>query len=175
MPNCSNTPGPLRSRESPCVPLPHLTKVEVRSFWLGSLLAIVVPDLLARIGGYGGWVLLEHPADRGRGPYPSSFYTDMLSWVKVFLEAVILLLHQCRFEAPTVKPTMLLTTDKSLPRSNLLCNLRKRHRKLVGIDDRGHFCTTVAAIYTAEFCEFMARSAVAHMSLVDRCAFVGRW
>ena len=104
-------PRPLRSRENVWHPLPDLKPKEIRSVVLGSLLAISCVDLLARVGGRRCWAMLEHLADPGRAPFPSAFFSgsDLLKRVQHHIRGGIVLSHQCRFDAQSVKPTMLLT------------------------------------------------------------------
>jgi hypothetical protein len=63
------------------------------------------------------------------------FHTDMLQWVKSFLDAM------------SVKPIMFLTTDKSLPRLQLLRNHRGRRSRMMGVDGSGRF-RAIVAVYT---------------------------
>ena len=70
-----NGPRPLRSRADPLVPLPNLRPDELQDHALGTILAVRALDIVARVGGGGGWAMLEHPADGGK-PYPSLFASN---------------------------------------------------------------------------------------------------
>ena len=157
-------PRPLRSRENVWFPLPDLKPNEIRSVVLGSLLAISCLDLIARVGGRRCWAMLEHPADPGRAPFPSVFCSDLLKRVQHHIRGSVVLLHQCRFDAMSVKPTMLLTTDPDLDRPGLMCNHHGRHTVLAGRTADGAFRTTAAAAYPPALCRFMAESAVKRIS-----------
>eukprot|EP00972_Heterocapsa_arctica_P023774 3503527-Heterocapsa_arctica.AAC.1 len=56
---------------------------------------------------------MEHPADRKRVPYPSFFHSREMSFLLAYIDGIIVTLHQCRFGAPSVKPTSLATNDIS--------------------------------------------------------------
>ena len=166
--NISNrkSPRPLRSRTNPWVPLAYCNIKEVMSVQIGSALFLICLGLLGEIALRGGWTGLEHPADRGREPYPSFFNTEE---VKEFMRIFGLgyqVLDQCMFGALSRKPTGLL-----LPRSGLqigvTCNHVESHPLSLGLDSNGLFRTTPAAKYPHGLCQavgqcFIQRLALAH-------------
>eukprot|EP00438_Fugacium_kawagutii_P012044 Skav218186 [mRNA] locus=scaffold5213:236505:243510:- [translate_table: standard] len=68
-------PRPLRSRSSPWECLPNRSPREQHAVAVGSALFLIVLGLLGEVASQGGWVGLEHPADRGRPPFASFFAT----------------------------------------------------------------------------------------------------
>ena len=157
-------PRPLRGRDRVWEPLPGLIPRELKAVVLGTLLVVSCLGLLARLGGRKYWRMLEHPADPGRHPYPSVFATDLMREVRSFIDGQVVTLRQCRFGAPPVKPTMLLSNGLGLRRTGLLCNHHGKHQVLAGRNASGGFRTTVAAAYPSPLCRFVAESAVAHIS-----------
>ena len=62
-------PRPLRARSAPFECLPNRTARERSACELGTLLYLLCLDLLSKIRERGGYISLEHPADRGCEPF----------------------------------------------------------------------------------------------------------
>lgn len=106
--------------------------------------------LLGEIRRRGGWIGLEHPADRQRHPFPSFFATDEVKrWCNMF-RMVYYVTDQCMFGSVSRKPTGLLLPVKS-GRIRRTCNHKQQHAALTGRDEHGGFKTTPAAHYPREF------------------------
>ena len=100
----------------------------------------------------GAWIGLEHPADRGREPYPSFFNTAVVKTFLSFFSLKYQLVDQCRFGADSVKPTGLLLPIKGNEFLSRRCNHRKHRKPLVGFDAvTGLFNTHAAARYPPSF------------------------
>lgn len=121
----------------------------------GSVLFLLCLGLLGEIRFRGGWVGLEHPADRGREPFPSFFATAEVAWFKQFCQLKYWVVDQCRFGASSKKPTGLLLAWNS---GSIVwfCNHKFGHAPLIGLDAQGHFCTTPAAKYPEFLCQELA-------------------
>ena len=154
-------PRPVRSRKNPWEPLAYCSSREQLAVAVGSALFLVTLGLLGEIALDGGWIGLEHPADRGHEPYPSFFATpevkDFMAMFKLFYTH----LDQCMYGAISRKPTGLLQPQgcRSL---SLACNHHVSHKQLLGLDEHGQFRTTPAAQYPPGFCFAVAQT------LVDR-------
>lgn len=122
---------------------------------IGAALFLINLGLLGEIAVRGGWIGLEHPADRGREPYPSFFCTEEVKTFQQTFKLAYHVLDQCRYGALSKKPTGIL-----LPRSNgrfgKLCNHVDKHPLLLGLDSEGGFRTTPAAKYPMGLCHAIA-------------------
>lgn len=144
-------PRPLRGRDDPWIPLPGLTQRERRAVHLGSVLFLLCMTLLLEIRIFGGWVGHEHPADRGRDPYPSFFNTHVVHKLRAVAGLAYVVLDQCMFGASSKKPTgLLLSSGASFMR--VRCKHDRKHQALIGRSGDGAFLTTPAARYPAELC-----------------------
>ena len=65
-------------------------------------------------------------------------------------------MHQCRFGAPSVKPTNIASNDPHFEALACRCNHAGGHAGLIGINESGGFRTTPAARYPAGLCDFIA-------------------
>ena len=65
---------------------------------------------LSAVAKSGGKVFLEHPEDPGRDPFPSIWATDEMNDLIDGTGADKLDLDQCRFDAPSQKPTTICGT-----------------------------------------------------------------
>jgi hypothetical protein len=148
-----NGPRPLRPRDDPFDHLPGLDAAELKAWALGTHLALACMDIMGRIAEQNGWVAMEHPADRKRVPYPSFFHSREMTFLLTYMSGIIVTFHQCRFGAPSVKPTSLATNDTSARSLELLCNHRGGHPALIGLDASGHWRTTPAARYPLAMCD----------------------
>ena len=148
------SPRPLRSRQSPWYPLSYCTDRERLAVHVGSALYLLVLGLLGEVAMTGGWTGLGHPADRGE-PLPSFFATkEVHSFCRTF-GLVYSVIHQCRYGAPTKKPTGLLL-PRGLHKLQLRCNHHRKHKWLVGLDNYEHFETIPAAKYPRKLCNSLA-------------------
>ena len=155
-------PRPIRGRESPWEPLEYCTGREIHSVQLGTALYLVVLGLLGEMRIEGSWIGLEHPADRGP-PYPSFFCTPEVDKMKHFCRVGYFVLDQCRYGAPSKKPTgMLLPLDCG--HMALHCNHTRRHVQLRGVDSEGNFRTTPAAHYPPGLCQALAKVFVGRLT-----------
>lgn len=148
-------PRPLRSRTNPWYPLSYCTDSERLAVQVGSVLFLLVAGLLGEIAMKGGWVVLEHPADRGREPYPSFFCTEELKDFCQRFKLQYRIIHQCRYGAVSKKPTGLIMPPGGR-KLQLHCNHTRRHKMLIGLDSCGKFRTTPAAKYPPKLCEVLA-------------------
>jgi hypothetical protein len=139
-------PRPLRSRETPWVPLPYCTAREIQQHAISSILALCCLELYVLMSLAGGISGFEHPADPGSAPYPSLFVTDHCVYVQALTESIIILLHQCRFGAVSTKPTAMMFNSPLARSLKALCNHKGGHRPLIGQVD-GAFRTSFAAAY----------------------------
>ena len=148
-------PRPLRGRTNPWQPLTYCSEKERKAVAIGSVLFLLCLGLLGEIRFRGGWVGLEHPADRGREPFPSFFATAEVAWFKQFCQLKYWVVDQCRFGASSRKPTGLLLAwnSGSIVR---FCNHKFGHAPLIGLDAQGHFCKTPAAKYPEFLCHELA-------------------
>ena len=101
-------PRPLRSRAEPWFPLPGCTLKERLLVDIGSSLALVGIGLLGEIRCFGGWLGQEHPADRGRKPFPSIFFSAEMEQLKRHFKLRYYTTDQCMFGAASKRPTGLL-------------------------------------------------------------------
>ena len=123
------------------------------------MLFLLVLHLVALVGCFGGWAVLEHPRCRYQDPFPSIFETQILLEVKSFLNATFALLDQCRLGAPSRKPTQLFLHSSSCNLVHkLFCNHeRGAHKVLSGLDDLGNFKTTPASEYPSQMNSILAQ------------------
>ena len=163
-------PRPLRARSQPWVCLPNRTLKEQHAVEIGSCLFLLVLGFLGEIAARGGWVGLEHPADRGREPYPSFFATKETRLLCRCFNLRYEVIHQCMYGALTKKATGLL-----LPRAcsslAVSCTHGREHPMLLGLDQHGHFRTTPAK-YPHGLCWALAGSFCDRLSLAHRFAYV---
>lgn len=145
-------PRPLRHRDMPWNALAYCTQKEIDAVRVGNVLFLLCLGLLGEIRHFGGWIGLEHPADRMRHPYPSFFATSEVEQFKTSCRVKYFVTDQCRFGAPSRKPTGLLLPPKCAKISKC-CNHVGGHDMLIGVDSDGRFKTTPAARYPREFCE----------------------
>ncbi len=148
-------PRPLRSRSNPWNALPYCSETERQAVRVGSVLFLLVLGLLGEVRFRGGWICLEHPADRGREPYPSFFCTDVVTQFKQLCKLRYFVLDQCMYGAVSRKPTGLLLPlfSHSIEK---FCNHGKNHPVLIGLSNSGGFRTTPAAQYPSQFCEALS-------------------
>ena len=94
--------------------------------------------LLGEIARRGGWVGLEHPADRGREPFPSFFATAVVRDFCAYFRLFYTHLDQCMYGAVSRKPTGILQPHgcRSLA---AVCNHDGSHEQLLGLDKDGRF------------------------------------
>ena len=144
-------PRPLRGRDNPWIPLPGLTQREQHSVHLGSVLFLLCMTVLLEIRMFGGWVGHEHPADRGRYPYPSFFHTRVVDMLREVAGLAYVVLDQCMFGASSKKPTGLLLSSGASS-MKVRCKHDRKHRALIGMSGEGTFHTTPAARYPARLC-----------------------
>ena len=104
-------PRPLRSRARPFLPLPHHTNKERIACLLGTHLFLIVLRLLMLVHNTGGWYGLEHPADPGCEPFSSFWHSAEMRFFLEWSGGTLCHLHQCRFGAPSVKPTTIASND----------------------------------------------------------------
>lgn len=159
-------PRPLRSRSDPWIPLKYCSPKEVQAVRIGSLLFLLCLGMLGEIRAHGGWVGLEHPADREQEPYPSFFNTVEVQQFLRFCGMAYYVTHQCRFGAKSVKPTGLLL-PWGCSRIQLKGNHRGGHPPLIGIDHSGRFLTTPAAHYPQGFCHALSELFVHRLVQVE--------
>ena len=152
-------PRPLRARQNPWVALPYCTSKESMSVDIGTALFLITLGLLGEICLRGGWIGLEHPADRKREPYPSFFATPEVSQFTHFFRLFYTELDQCMYGAISKKPTGLLQ-QRGCPSLSMHCTHSVPHAQLLGLDSRGHFRTTPAAQYPSGLCFALASSFV---------------
>ena len=133
-------PRPLRARLQPWICLPNRTEKEEHAVRVGSALFLIVLGMLGEIAARGGWVGLEHPADRGREPYPSFFATKETQTFCEQFQLRYQVIHQCMFGAITKKPTGLLLPQRCTLHAPQ-CNHSKQHSVLIGLDEHGMFRT----------------------------------
>ena len=154
--NTRGGPRPLRSRQNPWQPLNYCTEKEIHAVRVGNILYLLCLGLLGEIRMEGGWIGLEHPADRKCEPFPSFFTTSVVQQWMQFFRMAYWVTDQCRFGAKSRKPTGLLLPPKSGSIVQF-CNHKQGHLALIGLDVHGHFHTTPAARYPAPFCEKIAQ------------------
>ena len=159
-------PRPLRSRSDPWIPLKYCSPKEVQAVRIGSLLFLLCLGMLGEIRAHGGWVGLEHPADRHQEPYPSFFNTVEVQKFLRFCGMAYYVMHQCRFGAKSVKPTGLLL-PWGCSGIQLKCNHIGGHPPLIGIDHSGRFLTTPAAHYPQGFCQALSDLFVSRLVQVE--------
>ena len=110
----SRGPRPIRSQDSPwgiaCLSLREQKQLEIANQLLRAMIRILVVSFSA-----GAAAVMEHPAIPTWLPHaPSSFLLTELSWLAQQDGVTRTLFDQCTFQAPSVKPTMLLAVH--LPR-----------------------------------------------------------
>ncbi len=152
-------PRPLRCRDLPWYALAYCTQKEIEAVRVGSVLFLLCLGLLGEIRHFGGWIGLEHPADRMRHPYPSFFATSEVEKFKAVCKVRYFVTDQCRFGAASRKPTGLLLPPNSTKISQI-CNHVGGHDMLIGVDSEGRFKTTPAARYPRLFCESLGHLCV---------------
>lgn len=168
--NKQGGPRPIRGRERPWEPLEYCTEREIHSVQVGTALFLVVLGMLGEIRIEGGWIGLEHPADRA-DPYPSFFATPEVARMKEFCKVKYFVLHQCMYGAPSKKPTgLLLPSDCS--DMIMRCKHTNRHDQLRGVDAQGNFRTTPAAHYPPRFCQELARVFVRRLTLASSRSYM---
>lgn len=155
-------PRPLRSRGECWDPLPYCTAKEIASVRIGSALYLLCLCLLGEIRTFGGWIGLEHPADRQREPFPSFFNTDEVEFFKRYCKVKYWVLDQCRFGAVSRKPTGMLLAYNSSGFAKR-CNHVHGHTSLIGLDAFGGFKTTPAAHYPQQLCWELAKLCVSQL------------
>ncbi|CAK9055594.1 Uncharacterized protein SCF082_LOCUS30033 [Durusdinium trenchii] len=158
-PGSGSGPRPLRARANPWVPLDYCTVKERLAVDVGTALFIITTGLLGEIARRGGWVGLEHPADRGREPFPSFFATAVVRDFCAYFRLFYTHLDQCMYGAVSRKPTGILQPHgcRSLA---AVCNHDGSHEQLLGLDKDGRFRTTPAAQYPSGLCFALADSFV---------------
>ena len=144
---------PLSSRGGPRPLRPRAEKLAVS---VGSALFLLVLGFFGEIATRGGWVGLEHPADRGQEPFPSFFATAETAAFKKLAKLTYVVTHQCMFGAATKKPTGLLVHSgcDSIVQH---CSHSRRHPVLRGLAAGGTFHTTPAARYPGLFCHALSK------------------
>lgn len=151
-------PPPLRSAEHP-YGFPWLTGYmkKKKKCDLGTTLFRACVRILLAVGLAGGAVFIEHPADPG-GFYPSIWRTSEMDQLREIPGFVVVLMHQCMFGAPTVKPTMMGTDCPGAAEAlGKKCNHGfGAHQRLEGFDEQGGFRTSKAQAYPAHMCEVLA-------------------
>ena len=153
-------PRPLRIRSNPLEPKAGLTDWEKLQCDIGTALLLRALILLSIVGCRGGWCCLEHPEDPGREPFPSIWVSWAVEIFKAMTLASLHLFDQCRFGAPSVKPTCLCSND-DLSGLALRCDHGKgAHVGLQGRTADGGWRTTAAAAYPSALNIFLAQRAV---------------
>lgn len=163
-------PRPLRARLQPWICLPNRTEKEEHAVRVGSALFLIVLGMLGEIAARGGWVGLEHPADRGREPYPSFFATKETQTFCEQFQLRYQVIHQCMFGAITKKPTGLLLPQRCTLHAPQ-CNHSKQHSVLIGLDEHGMFRTTPAAKYPSGLCWALAKIFTDRLDLVGNRSY----
>lgn len=156
-------PRPLRGRRDPWEPLPNLGPSERAAVQRGSELALLALDVAGACASRGGWAVVEHPADRGRCPFPSLWNTSQARYMIQQCGFQRIRLDQCCYGAASCKPTELLASSPAL--NSLACRCCHKpghHARLIGVN-RGVFRTHASAQYPAALCSAFALSAVAHI------------
>ena len=97
-------PRPLRARQNPWVALPCCTPKESVSVDIGTALFLITLGLLGEVCLGGGWIGLEHPADRKREPFPSFFATPEVGHFMSLFRLYYTELDQCMYGAVSKKP-----------------------------------------------------------------------
>lgn len=152
-------PRPLRSRKDPFNGLPGLTLREQHAVDIGSVLFLICLGMLGEIRLRGGWIFLEHPADRLCEPFASFFSSVEVTYFKYVCNAVYELTHQCMFGSLSQKATGLLL-PKGRKGPVRTCVHRSHGKTLFGLNAEGKFHTTEAAKYPPDFARALAEDFV---------------
>lgn len=155
-------PRPYRDREH-LWGLPGITGGRRQRCLDGSRLLLFTLEILTLVCRSGPLrrrgVSLEHPADRGRHPFPSIWATEEVASFEEACGCRRSLLDQCRFDAPSRKPTCLSTNLPEAPELlERTCNHRGHATTLIGKDDQGGFRTTPAARYPPALCRALVEA-----------------
>ena len=164
-------PRPLRSRDQPWDPLQYCTDKEKHAVNIGNALFLICIGLLGEIAFQGGWVGLEHPADRMREPFTSFFHTPEVKLFKQVFGMAYYVSHQCRFGADSTKPTGLLLPF-GCGAIQKFCNHRWGHDPLIGRLQDGNCKTTPAARYPKEFCQSISRLFVSRLVEIRKRGYI---
>jgi hypothetical protein len=150
-------PRPLRSAQSLWGDL-RLTKHERKSVELGNaLLRAVITLFYAATRTCRTAVIMEHPKKPYDHSYPSSFKLPELMCIEEHCLGDAVHIDQCAFDAPSQKPTTLLTFN--LPHLRRVvnadfaggkCTHASHERTLSGCDEHGKFLTAPAKQYTSK-------------------------
>ena len=98
----------------------------------------------------------ENPKDPGRPPFASIFATKEAEDLRT-LGAFDIVLDQCAYEAPTKKPTQILTNIEELKPLQKLCSHGPgAHPILEGVDSEGRWRTAAASRYPSPLCRSLA-------------------
>ena len=162
-------PPPLRERGPLAWGFPYLTGAAAERVKEANVLLVNFLSLAEAVAGAGGLVLLEHPEDRGRAPYASIWATELVLAWEVRLGATRSSLDQCRYGAPSQKPTTFSGTwqgreDMSL-RHSKWC---PRHETARGKLEDGRFRTSPLQAYPSELNRVLAKSCLASILFLER-------
>ena len=158
----SRGPRPIRS-EGDLWGLPDLSKRETEQIEIGNALLRLALVLFAHMLSSGfGTALIEHPALAAWAPIaaPSIWKLPEIQWL-LRHGARLVQIDQCRFGAPSKKPTTLLTCHAAAlwsrhPRS-LCCSCTAPHATTLGGGKAdGIFKTAAAKTYPPPLCELIA-------------------
>ena len=161
-------PRPLRTRANPRIPLPHLSDAERATCFVGSYLALRCFSMMCDMSDQGGTLLLEHPADRLREPYPSIFASRECDEMLLYTNSQRRYIDQCMFGAPSRKPTEIIIPDNLDPEHDtiihdVICRHPEGHKPLLGKNASGHFNTLKSARYPPRLSHALARLLVARI------------
>ena len=160
-------PRPLRTRREPWGRTDiSFTAFERLRLDLGSRLLLTAIQVVQAVCLAGGLGLMEHPADPGEDPYPSIWNLPEMASLLEETGGQVKLIDQCRYGAPSMKPTMIGifgfyddTRGLALERLRLRCNHHGQHQAVLkGRTEKGRpdFCTAAAQAYQPPLCAALA-------------------
>ena len=150
-------PRPYRSRSHP-YGLPGLRGWRRRRCEQDFALLEFSIAFLSVLEKRGGTILLEHPADPGRSPFPSIWVLPLVKDLVNRKGMRAITGHQCRWGAISAKPTTLAGNLEDLEDFELYCNHPEGHPVIIGFDEAtGAFRSRKAQTYPPDLSEFMAR------------------
>ncbi|CAK0863826.1 unnamed protein product, partial [Prorocentrum cordatum] len=160
-------PRPLRTRLEPWGRSDmSFTAFERLRLDLGSRLLLSAMQAVREVCRAGGLGLMGRPADPEEDPYPSIWNLPEMACLLEEARGRINRIDQCRYGAPSMKPTMIVifgfyddALDLAADRLCLRCNHRGRHQTvLMGRAERGRpdFCTASAQACQPPLCAALA-------------------